>query len=112
MIDCKFFAVHEANLAHWEQVYHPLNVRGELDKMVLWLDANPRRRKRRYERFVVNWLNKEHAKIQRAQIESRAYASVGSNHRDPTPEQHAANLKLLAELEEWKAKQAVTARRQ
>jgi hypothetical protein len=79
MIELHYFAVHEARLAEWEQCYAPLNVRGELDKMKLWLDANPRRRKKNYQRFVVNWLNAEHAKLQRHEVERRCAASVGAN---------------------------------
>jgi hypothetical protein len=39
--------------------------------MKLWLDANPRRRKKNYQRFVINWLGKAHAKVLCAQIEAR-----------------------------------------
>lgn len=78
MIELTYFAIHESRLAEWEQIYAPLNVLGELQKMKLWLDANPKRRKKAYQRFVINWLNKEHAVIQRRQVEQRAYAQVGS----------------------------------
>jgi hypothetical protein len=66
-------------VAEWSEAYYPLNIEGELLKMVQWLTANPRRRKKNYSRFCVNWLAKEHAKIQRQQIERRAYAQVGAN---------------------------------
>lgn len=91
MIELEYFAVHEGSLAEWERIYNPLNVRGELDKMKLWLDANPRRRKKSYQRFVINWLNKESAIMQRRQIEFRAAASVGKyngpqSDEPPSPE--------------------------
>lgn len=98
MIDCKYFRIDETYLAEWERAYWPLNVRGELEKMILWLTANPRRRKKNYQRFVVNWLNKEHAKIQRQQIEARFNARVGSGNRTPSPEQHEENLRIIKEL--------------
>ena len=95
----KYFVVESNQLRAWQENYAPLNVFGELSKMVEWLHANPRRRKKNYQRFVINWLNREHAKIQRQQIESRAYASVGSGHREVSAEQHEANLRIIAELE-------------
>ena len=79
MIDCKFFAVHEMRLAEWSLAYYPLNIEGELLKMVAWLEANPRRRKKQYMRFCVGWLSREHAKIERQQVERRAAASIGAN---------------------------------
>jgi hypothetical protein len=81
MIDCKYFTVHESKLAEWEQAYSPLNVAGELARMVLWLDSNPRRRKKNYSRFVTNWLNKAYAQVAVAQASARMYARVGSEQR-------------------------------
>jgi len=99
MIELGFFRVHELQLVEWERVYAPLNVAGELEKMRQWLTANPKRRKKNYQRFVIGWLNREAAKVQRAQIESRLYASVGSGNRLPSAEQHEENLRIIAELE-------------
>ena len=73
------FHVAEWKLAEWERDYEPLNVRQELVKANEWLEANPRRRKKNYNRFVVNWLNKAHAQVIVAQIERRLYARVGEN---------------------------------
>lgn len=98
MIDLGYFRVHELQLAEWERIYAPLNVAGELKKMCEWLAANPKRRKKNYQRFVVGWLNREHARIQRQAIEARAYAKVGSGNRLPSPEQHEENLRIVAEL--------------
>jgi hypothetical protein len=35
-----------------------VSVRDELIKAQSWVDANPKRRKRNWERFVVNWMNR------------------------------------------------------
>jgi len=75
------FEVSEWLIAEWEKVYAPLNVRQEIAKMHQWLEANPRRRKKRYERFVVNWLNKAHAQVVSAQVNARLYARAGSGDR-------------------------------
>ena len=44
----------------WSDAYPAVDVRGELAKMRLWLEANPTRRKteRGMPRFVVNWLSR------------------------------------------------------
>lgn len=39
-------------------VRRPSWVRAELMKMKAWLEANPARRKKNMERFIVNWLNR------------------------------------------------------
>lgn len=67
----------EWRILEWEQAYSPLNVRQEIVKMHEWLEANPRRRKKNYQRFVVNWLNKAHAKVVSDQVNARLYARVG-----------------------------------
>ena len=46
----------------------------EFDKMDLWLDANPKRRKKNYYAFAVRWINR----ITRADGESAKEAAVGS----------------------------------
>lgn len=33
-------------------------LRQELNKMVIWLKADPKRRKKNYRKFVVNWMNR------------------------------------------------------
>lgn len=49
-----------------------------------WLDANPRRRKKQYNRFVVNWLNKAHAQVTSAQVQARMAARVGKSSYEGT----------------------------
>ena len=38
--------------------YPVIDILQELRKMDIWLTANPKRQKRNYARFIVNWLNK------------------------------------------------------
>ncbi len=45
-------------------------LRLEFKKMTLWLKADPRRQKKNYRRFVVNWLNRRDQKIY---LEHREY---------------------------------------
>jgi hypothetical protein len=70
-------------IAEWEKTYAPLNVINEIEKMELWLKANPKRaKKKNWARFVINWLNKAHAQVVNAQVASRLYARVGTTQRE------------------------------
>jgi hypothetical protein len=86
MIDCKYFQVAESRFEEWEQCYQPLNVAGELCRMILWLDSNPRRRKKNYDRFVINWLNKAYASVAVAQANGRMAARAGMLTDRPIPD--------------------------
>lgn len=70
----EYFQVPEWRILEWEQLYAPLNVRMELLKMHQWLEANPRRRKKNYHRFIINWLNKNYAQVATAQVQARMAA--------------------------------------
>src|ERR1700690_2607917 len=93
----EYFHVAEWRILEWERDYAPLNVRQELVLMNNWLEANPRRRKKNYARFIINWLNKSYASVAAAQVASRAYARVGEN-REPS-------ARALAALKTWETSQ-------
>jgi hypothetical protein len=42
-----------------------------------WLDANPKRRKRNYKRFIIGWLNKAHTQLMSGRHEGLRNAEVG-----------------------------------
>ena len=65
----KYFGMSHYWIEEWERIYAPLDVMRELEKMVQWLDANPKRHKKNYYRFVINWLNSAHAKAISARFE-------------------------------------------
>jgi len=96
VMDCTYFRVAEWQLLEWEQAYHPLNVAGELAKMKLWLDANPRKRKKNYQRFVINWLGRVHAQILVQQVNARCYARAGTyDPQRPVPDYSAECEEIL-----------------
>lgn len=70
----EYFHVPEWRILEWEKIYSPLNVRHEIAKMQQWLEANPRRRKKNYHRFIINWLNKNYASVATAQVQARMAA--------------------------------------
>ena len=45
-------------VAELVRVYGYENLRQELNKMHIWLKANPHRAKKNYRRFIVNWMNR------------------------------------------------------
>ena len=66
----EYFHIAEWRVKEWEQTYSPLDVRQEIEKMRLWLEANPRRaRKKNWARFIINWLGKAHAQAISARFE-------------------------------------------
>ena len=54
--------------------YPDISVWNELCMMDAWLDANPRRRKKNYRRFITNWLKAE----QRKAVVARSEVMVGA----------------------------------
>jgi len=48
----------DAKVARWQDAYPGVDVQQQLKAMDAWLRANPDRRKKNWERFVVNWLSR------------------------------------------------------
>ena len=42
----------------WERSFPKLDLDAEIDKAELWLSANPKRRKKNYERFLLGWFSR------------------------------------------------------
>jgi hypothetical protein len=42
----------------WESAFPKLDLDAEIDKAELWLSANPKRRKKNYERFLLGWFSR------------------------------------------------------
>lgn len=51
-----FSGIGEPDLAIWREAYPAIDVETEIKKAAAWLKANPKNRKKNYERFIVNWL--------------------------------------------------------
>lgn len=66
----KFFTIADWLIEEWEQKFSPLNVRRELEEVVKFLEANPRRRRKNgYQGFIAEWLARECAKVHVAHAE-------------------------------------------
>jgi len=53
----RFEGITEKDIEGWEDAYEEVDVRTELKKMREWLKANPDREKKKYGRFITNWLS-------------------------------------------------------
>ena len=54
----RFENIPEEKLEKWKEAFPFINVEVELKKMEAWLTANPKRLKKNYEKFIVNWLKR------------------------------------------------------
>lgn len=75
--DNTYFNVPLDKMESWEQAYPAVDVKQELLKMCVWLDANPKKKKTAngVVRFITNWLSR---------TQDRG-GSIGFQCRDPEP---------------------------
>ena len=50
--------IDEACYEPWEQAFPGLDLDAEIDKAELWLKANPKKRKKNYEKFLFGWFSR------------------------------------------------------
>lgn len=64
LIDKTEYDVPLAKIKNWSAAYPAVDIHQELMKMIVWLEANPNRKKTRrgVERFICTWLEKEQNK--------------------------------------------------
>lgn len=54
----EYFDITEERQSEYKQIFPHLNIDREYMLMKAWLDDNPRRRKKTYERFITGWLKR------------------------------------------------------
>lgn len=54
----EFRDIQEAQFEHWESLFKKIDVLSEIEKAESWLMVNPRKRKKYYERFLLNWFSR------------------------------------------------------
>jgi hypothetical protein len=72
----RFFYVQGLKLEHYRFAFPNVDIVAELRLMDEWLRANPRRRKKNYDRFITNWLKAEE---RRARV-TKAEQNVGNGY--------------------------------
>jgi hypothetical protein len=58
-----FTNIGDEQMAQWEDAYRGLDIDAELTRAESWYIANPRKRKRNHQRFLVNWLARAHDRM-------------------------------------------------
>ena len=58
-----FVQISDAQMEQWEDAYRGLDIDAELTRAESWYIANPRKRKRNHQRFIVNWLARAHDRM-------------------------------------------------
>jgi len=81
--------VYQWDIDGWQRVYQHINVEAELEKMRVWLEENPKKRKKNTRTFVINWLSRAEEK---APKEGRA----ASAYRDRVQRAHHEEMKKPA----------------
>lgn len=61
-----FMGISEEQMLRWEKAYPKLDVDGELTRMELWYEDNPKKRKRNPHRFITGWLSRAFRDLQTA----------------------------------------------
>jgi hypothetical protein len=56
LADGIFMNVFDVHLRRWQESFPKLDIDAELSKAEAWYMANPKRRKKNHERFILNWL--------------------------------------------------------
>ena len=54
----RFENIPKEKIEKWKEVFPNCNVEVELKRMETWLVANPKKHKKNYEKFIVNWLGR------------------------------------------------------
>ena len=67
-----YFDFSQDTIYGWESVYSGLDVSKELENIAAWLDANPDSLPENNQKFVIQWLDREHRKLSERQSRQNA----------------------------------------
>jgi len=65
--------VYQWDIEGWQRVYQHINVETELEKMRVWLEENPKKRKKNTRVFIINWLSRAEEKAPKEGRAASAY---------------------------------------
>lgn len=75
----------------WQRTYPAIDVPAEIQRAEVWVIANPRRAKRNWERFIVNWLSKSDKDRHHATSRQQRYSADRRSFED----QHSADSAVV-----------------
>src|SRR3569832_683206 len=73
-----FDGITPAQINRWREAFSAIDVRAEISRAEVWLQANSIRRKSNKARFLVNWLARAQDRGQRAAAPPRVSAGLSS----------------------------------
>lgn len=59
----EFREIEESQFEQWESLFKKIDVISELERAEAWLMVNPRKRKKNYSRFLLNWFSRASDRI-------------------------------------------------
>ncbi len=75
------YPIYQDQIDHWQSIYLGVDVYAELNKMLAWLEANPKNKKT-YQgtpKFIVNWLSRQQDRASRNGTPVLTRSSVDDN---------------------------------
>lgn len=98
--DGSFYEVQPEKIEEWRKVFPAVDVERQLERMVVWCNANPKRRKTRrgVERFIVNWLSDDQDKGGQYCLGNKKEVAIQNKKPEPNPEPEE---ELTDDDEEW-----------
>ena len=73
-----FDGITPAQIDRWREAFSAIDVRAEISRAEVWLQANPKQRKSNYARFLVNWLARAQDRGHKAAAPPRVSAGLSS----------------------------------
>lgn len=64
----EFRGIAESQFSKWELLFKKIDVIAEIEKAEAWLQANPRKRKKHYDRFLLNWFSRASDRLTKAAV--------------------------------------------
>ena len=88
LVDQTLYEISKSQVSEWSQAYPAVDVRQELKKLKVWLDANPTRKKTRngINRAIISWLSR---------AQDRAPTQGGSNGKGTYPSRSEQTVTAL-----------------
>lgn len=93
----KFENITDSDIKEWKELYGGVDVVREMREMVQWILANPKKKKKQWRKFILNWLQVQYEKTTNK-------AAVKSLKQNEALERHQVNTKYWGGEEKVKPK--------
>jgi|GEM_PF-4877675 len=86
--------ISEEDIRKWSEAFPGVDVKLQIKRMEVWLEANPKKRKKNYKKFIVNWLGREHLENKSQPEAKKPKPKKNINPWEKTPEEEARAKKI------------------